>query len=466
MDRGSADAAAAANARAAQRCSAAAHGRAGDRRRARRFDRRGAARAPGATVTLLEKDRHPRFHIGESLLPANLPLFEQLGVADAGARHRHAEMGRRIRLPMGRPQPRLPLRRGLGQVDAVRLPGAALGVRRDPDPQRRAKRARRSSKAAACAASSSTRPASAAAVPQRPDRRRARGRQHAALAGALSGRCVRPRYLSRQPLAAPSGATRSTTARRSSATSPARSATPASAPATSSSSGSSTAGSGSSRCTTARPASARWAGRTTSSRARVPVRRLLPRHHRAVRRRCASACSDATLIDRREATGNYSYALTRTHGEQLPAARRCLRVHRPGVLLRRDAGHEQRLRRRRRGRCLPARPARRRAALRAFDRIVRRGSARFLVVHLPRDQSRRCATCSWRRAISLRMKEALLSLLAGDLFGGTPIWNSVRAFKIIYYFLAAASPPHAAALAPSPASTFAPAEAAMSAGDR
>ena len=36
----------------------------------------------GRHVVLLDKDRHPRFHIGESLLPANLPLFERLGVAD------------------------------------------------------------------------------------------------------------------------------------------------------------------------------------------------------------------------------------------------------------------------------------------------------------------------------------------------------------------------------------------------
>jgi flavin-dependent dehydrogenase len=36
----------------------------------------------GIDVVLLEKDRHPRFHIGESLLPFNLPLFERLGVAD------------------------------------------------------------------------------------------------------------------------------------------------------------------------------------------------------------------------------------------------------------------------------------------------------------------------------------------------------------------------------------------------
>jgi len=35
----------------------------------------------GYRVVLVEKERHPRFHIGESLLPANLPLFERLGVA-------------------------------------------------------------------------------------------------------------------------------------------------------------------------------------------------------------------------------------------------------------------------------------------------------------------------------------------------------------------------------------------------
>ncbi|MDO8414394.1 MAG: NAD(P)/FAD-dependent oxidoreductase [Gallionellaceae bacterium] len=36
----------------------------------------------GRQVVLLEKSRHPRFHIGESLLPLNMPLFEQLGVAE------------------------------------------------------------------------------------------------------------------------------------------------------------------------------------------------------------------------------------------------------------------------------------------------------------------------------------------------------------------------------------------------
>jgi flavin-dependent dehydrogenase len=36
--------------------------------------------AQGRDVALLEKSRHPRFHIGESLLPANAELFDRLGV--------------------------------------------------------------------------------------------------------------------------------------------------------------------------------------------------------------------------------------------------------------------------------------------------------------------------------------------------------------------------------------------------
>ena len=38
--------------------------------------------AKGWRVELLEKDHHPRFHIGESLLPMNLPILERLGVLD------------------------------------------------------------------------------------------------------------------------------------------------------------------------------------------------------------------------------------------------------------------------------------------------------------------------------------------------------------------------------------------------
>jgi flavin-dependent dehydrogenase len=36
----------------------------------------------GWDVGLVERERHPRFHIGESLLPMNLPIFERLGVLE------------------------------------------------------------------------------------------------------------------------------------------------------------------------------------------------------------------------------------------------------------------------------------------------------------------------------------------------------------------------------------------------
>jgi len=36
----------------------------------------------GWNVTVIEKDHHPRFHIGESLVPCIMPIFERLGVAD------------------------------------------------------------------------------------------------------------------------------------------------------------------------------------------------------------------------------------------------------------------------------------------------------------------------------------------------------------------------------------------------
>lgn len=36
----------------------------------------------GWAVTLLEKEQHPRFHIGESLLPMNIPILERLGVLE------------------------------------------------------------------------------------------------------------------------------------------------------------------------------------------------------------------------------------------------------------------------------------------------------------------------------------------------------------------------------------------------
>ncbi|MEH6755670.1 MAG: FAD-dependent oxidoreductase, partial [Alphaproteobacteria bacterium] len=36
----------------------------------------------GLNVVLLEKERHPRFHVGESLLPHSLPILEELGALE------------------------------------------------------------------------------------------------------------------------------------------------------------------------------------------------------------------------------------------------------------------------------------------------------------------------------------------------------------------------------------------------
>ncbi|PXW96648.1 flavin-dependent dehydrogenase [Sphaerotilus hippei] len=36
----------------------------------------------GRDVVVLEREHHPRFHIGESLLPANVPLFDELGLRE------------------------------------------------------------------------------------------------------------------------------------------------------------------------------------------------------------------------------------------------------------------------------------------------------------------------------------------------------------------------------------------------
>jgi hypothetical protein len=39
----------------------------------------------------------------------------------------------------------------------------------------------------------------------------------------------------------------------------------------------------------------------------------------------------------------------------------------------------------------------------------------------------------------LRVKEALISLLAGDIYGKTPIWMSIRVIKALYYLISIAN---------------------------
>lgn len=55
--------------------------------------------AKGLDVILFDKDVHPRFHIGESLLPRNLPILEQLGVLDAVEKIAVKKYGADLALP-------------------------------------------------------------------------------------------------------------------------------------------------------------------------------------------------------------------------------------------------------------------------------------------------------------------------------------------------------------------------------
>jgi flavin-dependent dehydrogenase len=79
-------------------------------------------------------------------------------------------------------------------------------------------------------------------------------------------------------------------------------------------------------------------------------------------------------------------------------------------------------------------PARATAALRAFDRMMRKGPREYswFIHRITHPTLRDMFMYPSER---LRMKEALLALLAGDIFGTTPIWRSIGAFKLAYYLV-------------------------------
>ncbi len=145
----------------------------------------------------------------------------------------------------------------------------------------------------------------------------------------------------------------------------------------------------------------------------------------------AARLSGARRISPVEATGNYSYSATRTHGANFlllgDAYAFIDPVFSSGVMLAMQGAFAGA---RAVDTCLRT-PARARSALRQFDRTARRG---------PREYSwfiYRVASPTMRELFlgprnTLRMKEALLSVLAGDIFGRTPIWASLRAFKVFY----------------------------------
>ena len=153
----------------------------------------------------------------------------------------------------------------------------------------------------------------------------------------------------------------------------------------------------------------------------------------------AKRLAPATLVSEVEATGNYSYSSDRSHGQNYlllgDAYAFIDPVFSAGVWLAMNSA------------CAGAdavdtclrRPSGAAAALRRFDRTMRRGPREFSwFIYRVTDPTMRDLFMNPHNP--LRMKEALLSLLAGDIFGRTPIWPSLVAFKGLFWATALLNP--------------------------
>ena len=142
--------------------------------------------------------------------------------------------------------------------------------------------------------------------------------------------------------------------------------------------------------------------------------------------------SEATLTHDVTATGNFSYRAKRMHGDRYIMIGDAFAFIDPvfssGVMLAMNSAFkgadvvDASLRD----------PARARALLRRFDSSVRSGVDNFswFIYRMTHPSIR---SMFMGPSNHLRMQEAVLSLLAGDLFRNTPIHWSLRAFKATYY---------------------------------
>ncbi len=153
--------------------------------------------------------------------------------------------------------------------------------------------------------------------------------------------------------------------------------------------------------------------------------------------RLAERLKDATLVDAKvHATGNYSYAATHCTGERHLLVGDAYTFIDPvfssGVYLAMHNAFE--------GARLVAttldRPAEAAAARQRFEADARKGPAEFSwFIYRVTNPTIREMFMGPRNMF--RVKEALLSLLAGDIYGRTPIWGSLRVLKAIYYAISA-----------------------------
>ena len=146
----------------------------------------------------------------------------------------------------------------------------------------------------------------------------------------------------------------------------------------------------------------------------------------------------AVLVSEVEATGNFSYTCDHTHGTRYlllgDAYAFIDPVFSSGVMLAMNsafAGAEAV------DTCLRE-PGKTAQALQEFDRIMKHGPKEFSwFIYRVTNPTMRDLFMAPRNVF--RAKEALLSVLAGDIFGKTPIWSSVLVFKAIYYLASLAN---------------------------
>ena len=85
-------------------------------------------------------------------------------------------------------------------------------------------------------------------------------------------------------------------------------------------------------------------------------------------------------------------------------------------------------------------PARRRAGVPALRAADAPRPARVLLVHLSHDPARHAGAFHGPAQRPADQKRRCCRFLAGDIFGTTPIWASLRAFKLVYYAMSLAHP--------------------------
>jgi flavin-dependent dehydrogenase len=390
----------------------------------------------GHDVTLLEKDHHPRFHIGESLLPANLPLFEQLGVADEVQAIGMPKLGAEFVSSADRRRQDFRFAEAWNKAQPL-----AYHVRRSQFDEILIRHAARSGARVleGCRARQVEFLPSRAGVRVHAIDEAGRARQWQArflvdasgrdtcLANQLGCKRRNPRHNSAALFGHFRGAQRYSGERAGYIT-------------------------------------IYWFDHgwfwfiplldgTTSVGAvvwpyymksrSVPVRDFFME----TIARCAPLAErleGAELISEVEATGNYSYSATHCHGDNYVMIGDAYSFIDPvfstGVMLAMnsafagaDAVHA----------CLTGSPDAQRL-LRRFRRIMDHGTREFSwFIYRVTQPTMRELFLGPRNP--LRMKEALLSVLAGDIFGETPIWASLRAFKIFYGLLCVLNPRRTAA---------------------